>query len=148
LPPPKKRRKLHIGLNFAVDIPAADNEISSVLMSPLGSAAHLFPSVHQSPSPTVTRASIQQAIEFRGLIEGCADHQWLLTDALYHSGEAPPDDDTSRWVIRSELVQAPSSAETNGFQNHFVARDREAGWTVTASSATDLAQRIRQQCTD
>ena len=96
----------------------------------------------------MTRASIQQAIEFRGLIEGCADHQWLVTDALYHSGETPPSGDTPRWIIRSELVETTSAPDQNELHNHFVARDREAGWTLTASSASDLARRIRQKCTD
>lgn len=95
----------------------------------------------------MTRSSIHQAIDFQGLIEGCADHQWLLTDALYHSGEEPPDDDSPRWVIRSELVDAPSGAP-DAFRNRFVARDRKAGWTLSARSASDLAESIQQKCSD
>jgi len=95
----------------------------------------------------VTRTTIQQAIEFRGLIEGCADHKWLLTDALYHSGEEPSPDGTPRWIIQSDVVErAPSSEE--GIHNHFVAHDRKAGWTLSASSAASLAKRIQQQCGD
>ena len=95
----------------------------------------------------MTRASIQQAIDFRGLIKGCADHQWLLTDALYHSGAAPPSDDTARWVIQSDLLERPPSSDREGktVQDHFVAHDREAGWTLSAPSAAGLAERIRQQ---
>lgn len=98
----------------------------------------------------MTRASIQQAIEFRGLIKGCADHQWLLTDALYHSGAEPPSDDTPRWVIQSDLLERPSSSEQRAttIQDHFVAHDRQAGWTLSATSAADLARRIRQQYTE
>jgi len=90
----------------------------------------------------MTRSSIHEAIDFQGLIEGCADHQWLLTDALYHSGEEPPDDDTPRWIIRSELV------DDTQFQNRYVARDRKAGWTLSAPSASDLAECIQQKCSD
>ena len=95
----------------------------------------------------MTRSSIHQAIDFRGLIEGCADHQWLLTDALYHSGQEPPDDDSPRWIIRSELIDA-SSGDTDAFHNRFVARDRKAGWTLSAPSASDLAESIQQKCSD
>jgi hypothetical protein len=94
----------------------------------------------------MTRSSIHQAIDFQGLIEGCADHQWLLTDALYHSGEEPPDDDTSRWIIRSELIDDGQGDPQ--FQNRFVARDRKAGWTLSAPSASDLAECIQQKCSD
>lgn len=95
----------------------------------------------------MTRTSIQQAIEFRGLIEGCADHQWLLTDALYHGGAVPPPDGTPRWIIRSELVEEDSSPGDGGsLHDRFVARDRVDGWTVTASSAAALAKRIRRRC--
>lgn len=94
----------------------------------------------------MTRAAVQQAIEFRGLIEGCADHQWLLTDALYHSGEEPSPDGTPRWIIQSDIIGRPTSSAEEKIRNHFVAHDRKAGWTLTASSATALAKRIQRQC--
>jgi hypothetical protein len=142
-------RKSFDGPDFAVDFPVVDTDFLGVFL-PLPDQKSIVSThpAHDSPSLIVTRASIQQSIEFRGLIEGCADHQWLLTDALYHSGETPPTDDTPRWIIRSELVKTPSSPEQNKLRNHFVAHDREAGWTLTASSASDLAGRIRQKCAE
>lgn len=93
----------------------------------------------------MTRTSLQRSIEFRGLIEGCADHQWLLTDALYHSGATPPSQDNSpRWVICSDLVDASSSHSPDDLRNHFVAHDRQAGWTLSASSAAELADQIQR----
>jgi hypothetical protein len=94
----------------------------------------------------MNRNEVLRAIEFQGIIDGCADHQWLLTDALYDSGKTPPDDSSSRWVVHSELVGPSSPAPTNeGHQTHYTIRDREEGWSVSADSAPALAQRIREQ---
>jgi hypothetical protein len=96
----------------------------------------------------MTRATIHEAIKFEGLIEGCADYQWLLTDALYESCEEPPPDGSPRWVVECKLVEPADPQASDGFQNHFVARDLEKGWTVSAHSASALARRMSRRCSN
>lgn len=91
----------------------------------------------------MTRSTVREAIDFQGIIEGCPDHQWLLTDALYETAEKPPSPSPPRWVVLSHVTD-PSSSELPNHQNYYEARDRESGWTLSASSALALAQRIRQ----
>ena len=94
----------------------------------------------------MSRNKVLHAIEFRGIIDGCADHQWLLTDALYDAGKTPPADSSHRWVVQSELLSPSSPPPTNdGHQTYYTISDRKEGWSVSASSAPALAQRIREQ---
>lgn len=97
----------------------------------------------------MTRSTVHNAIDFQGVIEGCPDHQWLLTDALYDTAKEPPSESTPRWVVLSHHTDSPpSSAEDTGYQNHYEARDLKEGWTVSAPSATALAQQIRRHCSN
>jgi hypothetical protein len=98
----------------------------------------------------MTRASIRNAIDFRGVIEGCPDHQWLLTDALYETTEPPLSNSPPRWVVDSQVAfrGSPDDSADQGQtdQDQYVARDREHGWRLSASSPAALAQRIRRHC--
>lgn len=94
----------------------------------------------------MTRTAVLRAIEFRGIIEGCADHKWLLTDALYDAGQTPPAGSSPRWVVYSELDDPTSRpASDEGYRSHYAVRDLEEGWTVSASSAPALARRLRER---
>lgn len=86
----------------------------------------------------MTRTAVHQAIQFEGLIEGCTDYQWLLTDALYEtassSGEPSP-----RWLIKSQNQKA----EESSYQVHYHFTDRQLGLHLSAPSAPALAEEIR-----
>jgi hypothetical protein len=93
----------------------------------------------------MTRKSVRRAIEFQGVIEGCPDHQWLLTDALYDAGKTPPSDSDPRWIVLSHH-QCPSTPppDAGPNQQYYQVRDLEEGWSMSAASASDLANQIRR----
>lgn len=93
----------------------------------------------------MTRSSIRQAIDFQGIIEGCPDHQWLLTDALYETAEGTKPPSSPRWIVLSHVPPSPSSNAASS-QTHYEVRDQEKGWTLSAPSAAALAKQIRQRC--
>ena len=97
----------------------------------------------------MTRDAVHHAIEFQGVIEGCPDHQWLLTDALFETGKTPVSDSDPRWVVLSHH-RSPSATSPNTLdcQKHYQVRDLQEGWSMSASSAFSLAQRIRQHFSD
>lgn len=95
----------------------------------------------------MTRSSVRDAIDFQGVIEGCPDHQWLLTDALYETADEAPCSPAPRWVVRSRLTDA-SNTDAPDHQHQYIAQDRKDGWTVSATSASALAQSIRQRLSE
>lgn len=92
----------------------------------------------------MTRKSVRRAIDFQGIIEGCPDHQWLLTDALYDVGKTPPSDSNPRWIVLShhQFSSAPSS-NARSDRKYYHVHDIEEGWAMTAASPSDLANQIR-----
>lgn len=97
----------------------------------------------------MTRSTVHDAIDFQGVIQGCPDHQWLLTDALYDTMSEVPTDATPRWVVLSRIADAsPSTRECDGYESHYQAYDLEEGWSISARSASALARRIREHSSE
>jgi hypothetical protein len=86
----------------------------------------------------MTRTAVHRSIEFEGLIEGCTDYQWLLTDALYETA-ASSAGPSPRWLIRSR--DQTREACPHRLQYHF--RDRHLDVHLSAPSAAALADQIR-----
>lgn len=90
----------------------------------------------------MTRSAVHRAIEFEGLIEGCADYQWLLTDAIYDAASSSPEP-SPRWHIKSQdQIQDQAPGECS-HQVHYQFRDRHLNWQLSAPSAAALAEQIR-----
>jgi hypothetical protein len=85
------------------------------------------------------RAEVRASIEFRGLICGCPDHQWLVVDALWEM-QATQLITPKRWVVSS---CDPHRAHVADGGDRFFVEDRQTGWTASAPTATALAQHIR-----
>jgi hypothetical protein len=96
-----------------------------------------------SPPILMTRSTVREAIDFQGVIEGCPDHQWLLTDAIYDTTETLASSSTPRWVVLSQVTD-PASSKSSTHENYYEARDRKDGWTLSAFSVLALAERIRR----
>lgn len=91
------------------------------------------------------RSDIRTSIDFRGLIRGCPDHQWLIADAIWETQSGAG---RERWVITTEegIVRRSSRAERSTSivrRTSIVAHDRWTGWTAHGSSAADIAAKIR-----
>jgi hypothetical protein len=91
------------------------------------------------------RSDIRTSIDFRGLIRGCPDHQWLIADAIWetHAGVGQ-----ERWVITTEegIVRRSTGVEQSPQiirRTSIVAYDRWTGWTAHGSSAAAIAAKIR-----
>jgi len=97
----------------------------------------------------MTRRSIRQSISFRGVVRGCADLQWLITDAIWEANAGPTHDTPRRWIVSSgavtpETEDAPDARRTFHAQSERVAAcDLSTGWTATAPTANALAKKIR-----
>lgn len=89
------------------------------------------------------RAEVRASIEFRGLICGCPDHQWLVVDAIWEV-QASQSVTPKRWVVisgdRHHAGHVPTPPEMS---DRFFVEDRKTGWTASAPTATALAQHIR-----
>ena len=86
----------------------------------------------------MTRTTLHRAIEFRGLIAGCADYQWLITDAL-RDVASPSSQAASRWHISSH----PQSEDAGSHDVMYEFYDRHLGLELSAPSAPALAEEIR-----
>lgn len=89
------------------------------------------------------RAEVRASIEFRGLICGCPDHQWLVVDALWEVQTTQPIT-PKRWVVTSRDARCGDEPEVRSqMRDRFFVEDRQTGWTASAPTATALAQYIR-----
>lgn len=85
------------------------------------------------------RSTTRQAIQFKGLIKGSDDHQWLVADAIRDvdtggKGGAP----LHRWTITTETKEQEGQGAT-----YYVARAHDTEWHAFAPSPRMLAQAIR-----
>lgn len=94
------------------------------------------------------RSDIRTSIDFRGLIRGCPDHQWLIADAIWETRSGVGHE---RWVITTEEGIGQRKAQTVPpppqrivRQTRVVAHDRWTGWTAHGSSPADIAAQIRE----
>jgi hypothetical protein len=107
----------------------------------------------------VRRADVRASIRFEGLIRGCADHQWLIADALYETGAGWSASLSQRWVVASRETnrrdetlpvrpvpsdRSASPAASPPAPVRIVAYDRLTGWTASAVSPPELARLILQ----
>jgi len=110
-------------------------------------------------SPEMQRADIRASIEFRGIIRGCADHQWLIADAIWDVQAGGRDDDRCRWVVTTEEWDRTSKSHRNGTGTRsgsveplrcrrVVAHDRWTGWRAQAPTTAGIAERIRHAYRD
>jgi hypothetical protein len=119
------------------------------------------------------RTTIRDSIEFVGVIAGCPDHQWLVTDAIWDVRAGPTKNAPQRWLVASktpslrrlgharvaqrDVVSASPRLQTYAADAQqegpateppasraVVAWDRATGWTAAAPSAAALAERIRR----
>ena len=88
----------------------------------------------------MTRTAVHRSIEFQGLIEGCRDYQWLLTDALYET-VSNPSGPSPRWLIESQDQRSSERSR----QVHYHFRDRHLDVHLSATSAPALAELIRSR---
>lgn len=86
----------------------------------------------------MNRRAIHRNIKFEGLIQGCADYQWLLTDALYETAPSAPGP-SPRWRIKSQTQKAAKTPRQTLY--HF--QDHHLNLHLSASSAAELAEQIR-----
>jgi hypothetical protein len=86
----------------------------------------------------MTRTAVHRSIEFQGLIKGCRDYQWLLTDALFEAA-SDSTEISPRWLIKSQ----DRSKSEGSRQVHYHFRDRHLNLQLSASSAPALAELIR-----
>lgn len=92
------------------------------------------------------RSDIRTSIDFRGLIRGCPDHQWLIADAIWETQSGVG---RERWVITTEegIVRHSTGTEQSPRivrRTSIVAHDRWTGWTAHGSSPADIAAQIRR----
>lgn len=102
----------------------------------------------------MTRQAVRQSVEFRGIIQGCPDHQWLVIDAVRETGTVGRLNARPRWVVTSRHVRrslntndAPRSKSTVT-REEIYAHDTLTGWTGTSVSALNLAEQIRSRFTE
>jgi hypothetical protein len=100
------------------------------------------------------RSDIRHAIDFRGLIRGCPDHQWLIADAIWEVCSGPQ---RGRWWVSTDerIARArPSRSERGEVRPSIVRRrvvtirDRWTGWQAQADSAAEIAECIRSAFAD
>jgi len=113
-----------------------------------------FPSPDpDSPCVQMNRSDIRSSIDFRGLIRGCPDHQWLIADAIWETGAGTG---KARWLVSTEeRISRPSgtvtedgdaaSSSTVTRQRVVTIRDHWTGWKAQGATAAEVARRIRAQ---
>jgi len=100
------------------------------------------------------RSDIRTSIDFRGLIRGCPDHQWLIADAIWETRSGVG---YERWVVTTDegigqrkahgqrkAQTVPRQPQRIVRQTRIVAYDRWTGWTARGSSPADIAAQIRE----